>query len=279
MENNDFIIENGVLKRYKGLDINLNNSSETNDKSEMFFLRFPIESRFTVPPSFYEELESLINPKGEITIGEEKIPDRKKLISVTIPDVVNKIAPFAFANCDNLIGITIPNSVTEIGMFAFSNCKKLNSIIIPKSVKRIDNSIFFGCTSLNKIEVEKGNKVYHSEGNCIIETKTKKLIVGCSSSIIPDDGRITEIEHGAFSYCDNLSSITIPEGVTKIDYCAFRDCKLLSNIMYKGTMKEWQSIKLGEAWANGVSTKVVHCSDGDVPIIFDVIVDPRNVIF
>ena len=71
-------------------------------------------------------------------------------------------------------------------------------LIIPATyrglpVTAIGNNVFSWCTSLTSLVVEKGNAVYHSAGNCLIETKTKILITGCQTSQIPSDGSVTSI--------------------------------------------------------------------------------------
>ena len=85
----------------------------------------------------------------------------------------------------SLTSITIPDSVTSIGRWAFSGCTGLTSITIPDSVISIGENAFSGCTGLTSITVSPGNKVYHSENNCIINTEEKTLVVGCKNSVIP----------------------------------------------------------------------------------------------
>ena len=77
--------------------------------------------------------------------------------------------------------------VTGIGTYAFSGCKGLTSITIPDSVKSIGEGAFERCVVLTSIAVSSGNTVYHSQGNCLIDTKNKELIVGCKTSIVPID--------------------------------------------------------------------------------------------
>ena len=100
------------------------------------------------------------------------------LTEVTIPAEVTSIGEHAFYDCSGLTSITIPDSVTSIGEYAFQDCSSLTSITIPNSVTSIGSSAFSECSGLTSIVVEDGNPVYHSAGNCIIETATKTLILG-----------------------------------------------------------------------------------------------------
>ena len=120
--------------------------------------------------------------------------------------------------------------VTSIGSYAFSGCSGLTSITIPDSVTSIGERAFSYCSGLTSITVEQGNAVFHSTGNCLIETAFKTLIAGCKNSIIPDDGSVISIGSNAFYNCSGLTSITIPDRVTSIGDCAFYYCSGLASI-------------------------------------------------
>ena len=126
--------------------------------------------------------------------------------------------------------LIIPDCVTRIGDYAFDDCDSLTSVAIPDSVTSIGEAAFRGCDSLEKLTVASGNPKYHSAGNCVIETAVKTLVVGCKSSVIPDDGSVTSIGERAFCQCDSLTSITIPDSVTSIGDIAFSMCHSLTSI-------------------------------------------------
>ena len=174
-------------------------------------------------------LTSITIPDG-VTSIDAAFSGCSSLTSITIPDSVTSIGWYAFEGCTSLTSITIPDSVTSIDSYAFEGCTSLTSITIPDSVTSISASAFKGCTSLTSITVESGNPVYHSSGNCIIETARKTLVVGCKNSTIPTDGSVTSIGNGAFKGCSSLTSITIPGSVTKIGYNAFYGCTSLMSI-------------------------------------------------
>jgi len=117
--------------------------------------------------------------------------------------------------CNNsATSVTIPATVSNLG--------------VTYNVTAISNQVFYNCPSLESISVAEGNTVYHSEGNCIIETASHTLIQGCKNSVIPDG--VTTIGDYAFKACTGLTSITIPANVTSIGYAAFTSCSGLESI-------------------------------------------------
>ena len=187
-----------------------------------------------------DSLASIVVEEGNAVYHSERNclikTNRKTLIAgcknSVIPSdgSVTSIGDWAFSGCSSLTSINIPDSVTSIGDYAFWGCSSLTSVNIPDSVTSIGEAAFYGCSSLESIVVDEGNTVYHSEGNCIIETDSKTLIVGCKSSVIPSDGSVTSIGNSAFSGCRSLSSINIPDSVTSIGDWAFNRCSLLTSI-------------------------------------------------
>jgi hypothetical protein len=127
-----------------------------------------------------------------------------------------------------LKSITIPDSVKYIGDHAFNACKNLKSITIPSAVTKIWENAFCGCGGLDSIIVENGNTAYYDDENCLIEKNTKKLILGCQNSVIPND--IKSIGHDAFRNCDGLKKIVIPKSVEKIKNDAIIRCNGLEII-------------------------------------------------
>lgn len=176
-----------------------------------------------------EEIEIPATHKGKpvTVIGEVGFASCNSLEYVYIPNTVKEIRAGAFRGCWNA-DMNIPDSVETIGEGAFFYTD-ITHISIPDSVTSIGENAFEP-DNLEYITVSPNNKVYHSEGNCLIETKTKKLVFGCKSSNIPNDGSVTVIGKGAFSSCRGLESIVIPDTVVEIDDYAFQNCYSLTRI-------------------------------------------------
>lgn len=144
--------------------------------------------------------------------------------SVEIGEGITSIGSCAFYKCVNLASAVIPEGVTTLGDSAFSACRSLKEIYIPSTVEKIGTRTFSWFVGLEKITVSENNPVFHSDGNCIIETATKTLLTGCNTSVIPTDGSVTAIGDNAFSGCNGLSSIVIPDCITSIGECPFVFC-------------------------------------------------------
>ena len=134
-------------------------------------------------------------------------------------------------------------SGVSIGDYGFVYCSSIETIVIPDSMTSIGHSVFRRCTSLTSLTVSENNLVYHSSGNCLIETESKTLIGGVNSSVIPSDGSVTSIGFYAFRFC-TIESIVIPKNVTYIDDGAFSACELLTDIYYMGSESEWNAIDI-----------------------------------
>ena len=149
------------------------------------------------------------------TIGYQAFYMCFDLTSVTIPNSVTSIDDYAFETCWNLTSITIPNSVTTIGDLAFYECSGLTSINIPNSVTTIGSRAFSGTAWYDNQPdgvVYAGKVVYTYKGE-----------MPSNTSIILKDGTVG-IADEAFSGCDGLTSISIPNSVTVIGGSAFYGC-------------------------------------------------------
>ena len=200
------------------------------------------------------ELKEIIIPKNVTNIGEKTLLgcfELEKLIVETGNKsyhssgncLIETASKTLIAGCKNSV-IPCDGSVEIISEMSFYNNYLLTSIIIPASVKNIGAEAFRGCSGLTSIIVSDGNKVYHSSGNCLIETSSKSIIAGCKYSVIPDDGSVSDIGKYAFASCVDLKSINIPSSITHIGYEAFDGCKGLTDIYYQGTSDEWMEIQM-----------------------------------
>ena len=171
--------------------------------------------------------------------GVSGIPDRtfsnSSVSSITIPSSIKSIGNYSFGGC-NLGSITFSEGLESIGDGAFGGNKQLESVSIPSTVTQIGANPFRSCEKLQRVEVKDGNSVYDSRNNCnaVVESASNKLVIGCSSTTIPND--ILIIGSESFYGNKDLTSITIPSSVSVIESYAFNECRNLTTVILPNTI-------------------------------------------
>ena len=202
-------------------------------------------------------ISSIILPNSIQSIGSSAFEDCFNLLSIDIPESVTVIYGSAFKNCTLLTKIVIPEGVSSIYGSTFWGCKNLESISIPESVQTISDNAFHTCPKLKNVYITNLDKwlrikktVYQNpffdshEGHLFLNNTevttvdipegidTDWVLYGCSgiSSVTLPEG-ITRIGEDAFQWCSGLVSFDIPKTVNLIDNGAFLGCTNLSSII------------------------------------------------
>lgn len=191
------------------------------------------------------KLENISIPSTVTSIDQNAFWGCKSLKSITIPSSVTDWPPTvdqqvggynrAFSGCTSLSEVILSEGLTTLGDYTFEDCVSLTKITIPSSMTDLGFRAFSGCNSLTTINVEEGNSKYYSENNCVIESSTKKLVLGCGTSTIPSNIEI--IGSFAFDSYDSLKGdLVVPEGVVEIQNSAFINCSGITNIILPTTL-------------------------------------------
>ena len=265
---NDFVIENGVLKRYVGPGGDVVIPGGVTSIGQAVFKWSKKLKSVTIPDSVTSigvsafincrDLTNVMIPGSVTSIGDSAFYHCSSLTSVTIPDGVTSIGDFAFSECESLANVTIGNGVKSIGQAVFKLCKKLKSVTIPDGVTHIGDSAFSWCSRLTGLSVDENNPNYVSDKFGCLYNKSKTTLIqypignrrtsftipdsvtsigdhafwGChnlTSVTIPNS--VTNIGNDAFSCCNSLTSVTIPDSVTSIEGNTFYDCSSLTSVM------------------------------------------------
>lgn len=141
--------------------------------------------------------------------------------TVKIPNTVERIGMFAFANQTGLERIEIPESVKEIGSKAFYQCTSLSEVIIPDTVERIEGRAF----GETKWAQESNDEVFIWKGTLV------QYMGGFSQKEYHIPENVEEIGREAFCCCPmELKKVVIPDSVKVIGSKAFAECRALETI-------------------------------------------------
>lgn len=136
---------------------------------------------------------------------------------VVIPQGVKKIQGIG----GKITSLYIPEGVEEIGSEAFRGQTMLKGALnLPNSIKVIGNNAFNN-TALSHIKFPE-NLEYISQG-AFSQNHYLQDTLKIPSSVI-------QIRTHAFSYCEKLTAVILPEKLEEIQASAFRDCRSLNYI-------------------------------------------------
>lgn len=249
----DAIIENGLLKKYRGSAVELALPDSITGIDFGAFSDCTSLSAVALPDSItrigicaFSRCTSLVSiniPSFVTRIDAWAFSACSSLPYIAIPDSVKKIGVGAFHACESLLSITIPDSLTRISAWTFSRCASLFSIALPSAATRIDAWAFRGCESLSSITLP--NSITRISAGVFSRCASLTSIIlpnsvtrigawafsRCASiTSITISRSVTRIGAWAFSRCVSLTSIAIPKSVTKIGAGAFRGCESLTSI-------------------------------------------------
>ena len=124
-----------------------------------------------------------------------------------------------------------------VGIDSLNGCENVKKLWLPYTIKDITPNAFYNCRQLEEIAFFSNNPVYSTAGTCLIDKKSKTLIRGFKSSVIPTDGSVTSIGYYAFAGCEGFTSLTIPNTIKSIGELAFGDCTGLKSIIIPDSVR------------------------------------------
>lgn len=203
------------------------------------------------------KIETVVVESGVKEINDYAFNDCSNLKTVTIGDNIQKMGTHVFSNDTALTDVTIGDGTEEIGERAFEGDRALLNVTIGEGLKDLQCRTFANCTFLKKIDLpdsltsissdafsdsalmENGLSPLKYADNWLIgynsnntddsEVTVKKGTVGIASNALykhqmetlnlPDS--LKYINSGAISYTGNLKTVTLPQGLERIETYAF----------------------------------------------------------
>ncbi|MBR4062468.1 MAG: leucine-rich repeat domain-containing protein, partial [Clostridia bacterium] len=207
----------------------------------------------------------------------------------------------AFENCVSLTEITLPKSLEWIQTGLFANCINLQKVIIGNEVERIVYGAFYDCSALRELHYlgtkAEWNAIQKDE---TWNTKSAITVVHCADGdvdLIEYDGSrgleyriegdhavlvgigtctdkdivtattynglpVTGIDSFEISGNKGITSVTISEGVTHIEVCAFSNCPDLRAVYLPSTL-QFLSAGEGIAFENCDNIDTIKVADSN----------------
>ncbi len=248
-EDSDFVIEDGVLKKYQGNE--------------------PV----------------VIIPDTVKEIGYGAFAGNITVLKVIMPDSVEKMDEAVFDGCENLMQIRFSHSLKEIPAHTCSNCFALEKVIIPEGVttigdgafnsldipmsyseikfpetlKSIEKDAFSNNDSVTKISLPDG---LESIGIYAFEKNTSLVKVSFG------DG-ITELSDRVFSGDTILKNVALPYGLKSIGDSVFAGGGRIEELYIPETVENIQSSMLRDVKSTVTIYSSRHDASGDNSAAYD----------
>ncbi|MBQ8518613.1 MAG: leucine-rich repeat protein [Agathobacter sp.] len=155
-----------------------------------------------------------------------------------------------FIGDSTITKVIIPEGVEKIGAYAFANLTALEEIVLPSTLEFIEYGAFYNCTSLKKISFSDENnlKVINQNAfeNCALEgTLDLSSIHMISDYAFAGNQKLEGVKTGdtlisigsyAFAGCKKLSDITITADRVKYGTYAFTGCESIKEFTVNATV-------------------------------------------
>lgn len=155
------------------------------------------------------------------TIGESAFKNADALKSIKFGGALQEIPQYCFESCSNLVSVgrVLYDELgrldygANIGESAFKNCSSLASI---SQLKNVGVSAFENCTSLSSIG-------FYSDANGLEISENGFLNSGLETV---DLSNVATVGVSAFESCHSLTSVTLSQEMTTVNESCFLDCAL-----------------------------------------------------
>ena len=210
-------------------------------------------------------------------IGRAAFSGCKNITNLIIESGVETVCQYAFDNCEKLLKLEIPASLTSISTTGtFNGCKRLAHVcsrlnnptslvnVLPslpndyKLYMDVDEYIYNQYKNNSSLRAKFTGGIYWGQMSevfdeasamtyiCATRSLEATLTVGKNEAVVSipatfGNYQVKAIEKEAFKGMNQISELTIPEGLTSIGTYAFQDCSTLRKVVMPSSL-----IKIGE---------------------------------
>lgn len=128
-----------------------------------------------------------------------------------------------FSDCTALESVIVLSKVYSTSKNMFSGCSSLNSVSFPASLQNIAARTFLGCTSLTKINLKHWN----------ITTIGEAAFSNCNGlEVVQIPNTVTTLMRGAFMNCSKLKCVILPDRLTTLAIDVFKNSTSIEEVYY-----------------------------------------------
>ena len=165
------------------------------------------------------------------------------LANMSLPQGINEIGQFAFSRTD-VISVTLPEGVEKIDYGAFYHCARLGSVSLPQTIMKIEPYAFAGTAwvegfmgSVGNINNNLDENLNASNGDFLVSGGALIAYRGHSANVsIPAGVRI--IAAGCFKDNMSIKTLSLPSSLISIGEEAFMGCTNLEEVSFGGNETE-----------------------------------------
>ena len=206
---------------------------------------------YTYKEKYKDDIKELVIEEGVTSIGFCAFYQMPNLVTVVLPSTIsdfngsdsrpNSTFPWdirsqAFMECTSLKNLTLAEGMTCIGGYAFMGCTSLESVRIPSTIKDWGQKSFYQCSKLREITLPEGLTIMGAQA--FSDTAVESVVIPSTITQWNEyqhrDRELPDLNASAgyaFGNCQNLSSVTLTEGLKSVNKGPFYNCPNLKKVV------------------------------------------------
>lgn len=163
------------------------------------------------------------------------VPSSLRTVTVPCPEALPE---GAFYECKNITEVNLLGGPETVGEKCFYRCRRLKEINITddgyKGIESLGAYAFGYCAAIGEIRLAPDVKPI-PDGAFYACSSLRTLYVGEEENTLPASH--TSIGKEAFAYCENLTSLVLPQGISEIGSKLFYGCSYLAEISVPASVR------------------------------------------
>ena len=196
-------------------------------------------------------LKDVVVPNNVTEIGWAVFQDCKQLQSINVPTGIDYVPYDYCEGCESLTTVAMHPGINTIRHDAFYGCKALKSIEVGNNITSIEYNAFRGCESLPFFQLPQGLTAITSWSFAGMKSFKGRVVVPEGVKTVEGDAfresnilgisfpeGITSWGTDICYHCDSLTTVRLPQDMTRIPNYMFQDCPSLTGITIPDAMRE-----------------------------------------